>query len=160
MIHNIAVVGGGISGALTILNCIKQCKTSLSIIWFDAENKFCKGYAYTLNSDIFLLNVRANNMSVFVDEPNHFVDWLSRFHPTYKPTDFVPRQLFGNYVQSVFDELEYSNPFVTIHKMAEEVVSIHEGENEFELKTMLTTQPIGIIQAIKSPNLPWGRTEL
>ena len=138
MTHHIAIVGGGISGALTVLNCIKQCQSPLSIIWFDAENKYCKGYAYSLNSDIFLLNVRASNMSIFVDEPNHFVEWLSRFHPTYKPTDFVPRQVFGNYVESVFNELEQSNPFVTIHKVAEEVVSVHTKENGIELKATKT----------------------
>lgn len=65
MTHTIAIVGGGISGTFTVLQCIKQCRQPLSVIWFDAQDKFCKGYAYSALQEEHLLNVRANNMSVF-----------------------------------------------------------------------------------------------
>lgn len=135
MINTIAIVGGGISGTLTVLNCIKQSQRPLSIFWFDAHDKFCKGFAYSTSEDHHLLNVRANNMSVFVDEPNHFVDWLNQHHSYYTAKDFVSRKLYGEYVQDVFDALKNINPLVSIIQIAEEVISIDKKNDGFELKT-------------------------
>lgn len=136
MTNIIAIIGGGISGTLTVLNCIKQCKKNTSILWFDSQNNFCQGYAYSIDNEYLLLNVRANNMSIFADEPNHFVNWLAKNQYQFKPQDFVPRKIFGNYVKSVFEELKNSNPFITITEIAEEVVSINKTDNGFELKTI------------------------
>lgn len=135
MIKTIAVVGGGISGALTVLNCIKQSKAQLHIIWFDAQNKFCKGFAYSTLDEQHLLNVRASNMSLFADEPNHFVNWLTKFYSNYSGKDFVPRKLFGNYVAHTFENLLITNSLVIIQQIAEEVVAIDKINDEFELKT-------------------------
>ena len=109
MTNTIAIVGGGISGTLTVLNCIKQSKSPLKIIWFDAKNQFCKGLAYSTTDEQHLLNVRANNMSIFVDEPNHFVNWLTQYYPQYSSHNFAPRKLFGEYVQATFDVLKNTN---------------------------------------------------
>ena len=138
MINTIAIVGGGISGTLTVLNCIKQSKSQLKIIWFDAKNQFCKGLAYSTSEEQHLLNVRANNMSVFVDEPNHFTNWLKQYHPQYTANDFVPRKLFGDYVQYSFDILKNTNSLVSILQIAEEVTNITKTNNGFELKASLT----------------------
>jgi uncharacterized NAD(P)/FAD-binding protein YdhS len=132
----IAIVGGGISGTLTVLNCIKQSKKPIYIIWFDQHNKFCKGFAYSTTEDVHLLNVRANNMSVFYDEPTHFTQWLSEHYAYYKTTDFISRKIFGEYVNDVFENLKNANPLVTIIQVAEEVISIDKRSNGFELKTM------------------------
>lgn len=133
MIHTIAIVGGGISGTLTVLQFIKQSKKPLSVLWFDTQNKFCKGYAYSTFDEQHLLNVRASNMSVFADEPNHFTDWLMQFHPNYTAKDFVPRKIFGEYVLFTFENLKHSNPQVSISQIAEEVKSIFKKNDEFEL---------------------------
>lgn len=135
MTNTIAIVGGGISGTLTVLNCIKQSQKPLSIIWFDAQNNFCKGFAYSTSEDNHLLNVRANNMSIFVDQQNHFVNWLSQNHPHYNAKDFVPRKLFGEYAQATFDDLKNTNPLVSIIQIPEEVISIEKINNGFELKS-------------------------
>lgn len=135
MTNTIAIVGGGISGTLTVLNCIKQSKTSLKIIWFDAKNQFCKGLAYSTSDEQHLLNVRASNMSIFTDEPTHFVNWLSQYHPTFNANDFVPRKLFGEYVTDTFENMKLINPLVSIEKIKEEVIDIQKTADEFELKT-------------------------
>ena len=136
MTNTIAIIGGGISGTLTVLNCIKQSKKPLVIIWFDATDRFCKGLAYSTTDEQHLLNVRANNMSVFAAEPSHFVNWLTLNHPHYLSTDFVSRKIFGDYVLATFNSLKNSNPLVSIKQIAEEVASINKTESGFELKTM------------------------
>ncbi len=140
MINAIAIVGGGISGTLTVLNCIKQSKKPISIIWFDQHNKFCKGFAYSTTEDVHLLNVRANNMSVFYDEPNHFTQWLSKHYPLFNASDFVSRKIFGDYVNDVFENLKNTNPLISIIQVAEEVISIEKLIDSFQLKTTLTYQ--------------------
>ncbi|MBA4239230.1 MAG: hypothetical protein C0448_00780 [Sphingobacteriaceae bacterium] len=135
MTNAIGIVGGGISGTLSVLQIIKQSKKPLSIYWFDTQNKFCKGYAYNTFDEGHLLNVRASNMSVFPDEPHHFVNWLNIHHPKYSPKDFVPRKLFGDYVLHTFELLKKSNALITIHQIAEEVKSIKKIGDCFEMNT-------------------------
>ena len=135
MINAIGIIGGGISGTLAVLQIIKQSKTPLSIFWFDSQNKFCKGYAYNTFDESHLLNVRANNMSIFPDEPNHFVNWLNIHHPSYTAKDFVSRKLFGDYVLHTFESLKNYNSLITIYQIAEEVKSIHQSDDTFEIKT-------------------------
>lgn len=135
MTNTIAVVGGGISGTLTVLQIIKQSKRPLTILWFDAQNKFCKGYAYHTFDESHLLNVRANNMSVFPDDPNHFVAWLNQFHKQFTSKDFVSRKLFGDYVHHTFETLKNTNPTITLYQFAEEVKSINQTTYGFDIKT-------------------------
>ena len=147
MIPAIAIIGGGISGTLTILQLIKQSKKPISVLWFDTQNEFCKGYAYNTFDEHHLLNVRANNMSVFPDEASHFVDWLNKHHSQYSPKDFVPRKLYGEYVLYTFEKLKDYNPLVRIHKITEEVKSIHKTDGFFEIKTHKTYHSEKIILA-------------
>jgi uncharacterized NAD(P)/FAD-binding protein YdhS len=147
MIPCLAIIGGGISGTLTVLNCLKQSKTALSIIWFDTHYQFCKGLAYSTTNDHHLLNVRAANMSAFAEEPQHFVNWLKQHHPHYTPTDFVPRRIFGHYIQHTFDALRKNHPFVTIQQIAEEVIAIDKSGATFEIKTTATYQAQKVVLA-------------
>jgi uncharacterized NAD(P)/FAD-binding protein YdhS len=38
-------------------------------------------------------------MSLYADRPGHLVDWLDREGHAYGPEDFVPRKLYGKYIQ-------------------------------------------------------------
>lgn len=135
MSKTIAIIGGGISGTLVVLNVLKHSHVPVSILWFDDKNSFCKGLAYSTKNDEHLLNVRASNMSVFVDEPEHFVSWLLKHKFLYSATDFVPRSIYGNYVLSVFNELKHSASHgantITVKQFAEEVKSIRQENDEF-----------------------------
>ena len=131
MSKTIAIIGGGVSGALVVLNVIKQCVKPIHILWFDAKQAFCKGLAYSTLEDVHLLNVRASNMSIFVDEPMHFANWLTQQQLPFSSEDFVPRVIYGQYVLSTFDELKESNTFVKISCLAEEVMAINKNGNEY-----------------------------
>jgi uncharacterized NAD(P)/FAD-binding protein YdhS len=147
MTNAIGIIGGGISGTLSVLQIIKQSKKPLTIFWFDTQNKFCKGYAYNTFDEGHLLNVRASNMSIFPDEPNHFVNWLSVHHSKYLPKDFVSRKIFGDYVLHTFQSLKDSNNLITIHQIAEEVKSMKKTDDCFEIKTHQNYQVQKIVLA-------------
>ncbi len=140
MSKTIAIIGGGISGTLVVLNLLKQSQTPISILWFDERNSFCKGLAYSTTDNAHLLNVRASNMSVFVDEPEHFVMWLVRHNLPYGATDFVPRFIYGDYVLSTFNELSSSNHKVTIKQFDEEVKSIRKTGDKYLVSSIQTQQ--------------------
>jgi uncharacterized NAD(P)/FAD-binding protein YdhS len=147
MINTIAIVGGGISGTLTVLQLIKQSIKPLSIIWFDTQNKFCKGYAYTTFDEHHLLNVRAGNMSIFPDVPNHFVNWLVQFYPEFNAKDFIPRKIYGDYVLHTFEDYKNRNPLVSIRQIAEEVKCIDRSNDVFTIKTHQNYQAKKIVLA-------------
>lgn len=131
MTRSIAIIGGGISGTLVVLNCLKQAKSPLQISWFDKTNAFCKGLAYSTSQNDHLLNVRAANMSLFPDEPGHFVNWLAKHCPQYTAVDFVPRKVFGEYALHTYQALKHTNPMVSVSEYAEEVVSIERTQQDF-----------------------------
>ena len=133
MTANIAIIGGGISGTLVVLNCLKQSKAPLRISWFDKTNAFCKGLAYSTPQSDHLLNVRAANMSLFPDEPGHFVNWLAIHYPLYTATDFVPRKLFGEYALHTYQALKDTNPMVSVAEYAEEVTGLEQTAQGFRV---------------------------
>ncbi len=124
MTGTVAIIGGGVSGTFIVLNCLKQATKPLRILWFDGNDAFCKGLAYSTTEDLYLLNVRAFNMSVFADEPAHFVNWLEKKNLPYSGKHFVPRKLFGTYVLETYLELKDKHTYVEIIQKPEEVTAI------------------------------------
>lgn len=58
--------------------------------------------AYSTPFDAHLLNVVASRMSAFPEEPDHFVRFLSERYPgRYQPSSFVPRRVYGEYLESI-----------------------------------------------------------
>ncbi len=138
MTNSLAIIGGGISGTLTVLQIIKQSKSPISILWFDTQNKYGKGYAYNTFDEHHLLNVRANNMSVFPDDPDHFINWLQTKNVNYSAKDFISRRLFGEYVSNTLETLKHTNSNVTVEQITEEVVAIDQEGEMFRIKTHQT----------------------
>ena len=148
MIPAVGIIGGGISGTCIVLNLLKQARKPLHILWFDAHDRFCKGLAYSTKEKSHLLNVRAGNMSVFTDEPDHFVKWLELHYPEYTATDFVPRNLFGVYVTDTYQALKESNKHLLITCKAEEVTAIDRIENTYRIHAKGTDEVHKIILAL------------
>lgn len=100
----LAIVGGGASCVLLLANLARMGAAFEKITVFDRAGAFAKGVAYSTTHPAHLLNVRAANMSGFVDDKDHLVNWLARNEPQYSPADFIPRMVYARYLQSLFDE--------------------------------------------------------
>ncbi len=148
MTRNIAIIGGGMSGTLVVLNCLRQSQAPVNINWFDKSNAFCKGFAYSTSQADHLLNVRAANMSLFPDETEHFVNWLAVFYPAYAANHFVPRKIFGEYAHHTYQALKDTNPLVKITEYAEEVIAIEKNEQGF---TVLASTAHNCGQVVLAP---------
>jgi uncharacterized NAD(P)/FAD-binding protein YdhS len=97
----IAVVGAGFSGLLVALHLLRRNPT-VTVVMIERAGEFGRGLAYGTSDPRHLLNVRASNMSAFPDDPDHFIRWLALHGPAdAKPQAFVPRHLFGTYLQTM-----------------------------------------------------------
>lgn len=97
----ISIIGGGASVSLLLAHLARGTK-KLSVDVYDRTGRFARGIAYSTTRMCHLLNVRASNMSGIEEDRGHFASWAGGFG--YAPTDFVPRKLYGDYLQSLWDE--------------------------------------------------------
>ncbi len=95
----VAVIGAGFSGVLTALRLL-LVPDGPRVLLIERGPRFGRGAAYSTTSPHHLLNVRATNMSAFVEQPSHFLDWLGAAgaHPDQV---FVTRDRYGQYLQSI-----------------------------------------------------------
>jgi uncharacterized NAD(P)/FAD-binding protein YdhS len=100
---DVAVIGGGASGTLTALHLLRAgVDGGLRVVVFEAEaGRRHRGVAYGTTDPRHLLNVRAQVMSAFPEEPGHFVEWARRAGYAVGPADFVPRMVYGHYLRSL-----------------------------------------------------------
>jgi hydroxyacylglutathione hydrolase len=97
----IAIIGGGVSGALTAYHLIRR-GAQAQVMLIDPHTDLGLGLAYSTPSYRHLLNVPAGKISALPDQPNHFLDWLHKnYDASMTEADFAPRAVFGRYIQSL-----------------------------------------------------------
>jgi uncharacterized NAD(P)/FAD-binding protein YdhS len=101
---DVAVIGGGFSAAATIINLLEQLDPDRSVSVVGRSASLGLGTAYSTPDDIHRLNVPAGRMSLHPDRPDDLCRWLEAQGQPNRSEDFIPRPLFGAYVQ---DRLEH-----------------------------------------------------
>ncbi len=100
--YHIAIIGGGASGALLALH-LRQKNRRCRIVVIERSQHLGRGVAYSTDRSIHLLNTRAGDMSAWPDQPAHFAQWLEHHQPNGS-REFIPRSLFGDYLNGLFLE--------------------------------------------------------
>lgn len=93
--EKVAVIGGGAGGALAALHLLKAGATDVTLI--ERAHAPGRGVAYSTRRSEHLLNVPAQRMSAFPDDPAHFARWFEA-HSGGGPEDFAPRLVYGAYL--------------------------------------------------------------
>ncbi|RDS83626.1 pyridine nucleotide-disulfide oxidoreductase [Dyella monticola] len=97
---DIAIIGGGAAGA-ALFGAILSRDASKTVHWVTGNAPHIgRGVAYSTSHDRHLLNVRASGMGLYLDADEDFIGYSTRRRPMSKPTDFLPRHLFGEYIES------------------------------------------------------------
>jgi uncharacterized NAD(P)/FAD-binding protein YdhS len=95
----VAIIGGGFSGTMVAAQLARRGVRSVLV---EGGGRTGLGVAYSTSEPAHLLNVPADSMSAWPDEPQHFA---RAFEPQGgTPKGFAERRLFGRYVRSIMDE--------------------------------------------------------
>jgi uncharacterized NAD(P)/FAD-binding protein YdhS len=101
MYRRVAIIGGGAAAATLLSELLeRQPAHPLHLDWFTGSGAPGRGTAYGTRSERHLLNVRAASMSMFASKPRGFLDFAQRGDHSIAGTDFLPRRLYGDYLQA------------------------------------------------------------
>ncbi|MCU0463542.1 MAG: FAD/NAD(P)-binding protein [Anaerolineae bacterium] len=99
----VMIIGGGASGVLTAVHLLRKGNPSLRLVLVE-PNDIGAGAAYGTDQSEHILNVTADRMSAYPDDPDHFLRWVNHRTPC-QPHEFVARSLYRSYLQQVLDEV-------------------------------------------------------
>ena len=95
----VAIIGGGFSGTIIAAQLARR---GVSSILIDGSGRVGKGVAYSTTEPVHLLNVRADKMSAWVEEPD---DFAKRFESEGgEPAGFAERRSFASYLGDILDQ--------------------------------------------------------
>ncbi len=98
------IIGGGCAGTLVGVNLLRRAGGPLRVALIERSGRFGPGVAYSTEDPGHLLNVPAERMSAFGEQPLHFAEWAARRLGTLTPACFLPRGLYGEYLQELLEE--------------------------------------------------------
>jgi uncharacterized NAD(P)/FAD-binding protein YdhS len=121
---DVAIVGGGYCGVMlaTHLSGVPDLRVAM----FE-RSAWAQGVAYATQNPRHLLNLRAGRMSAFPDRDDDFVAWAGNI----ESDAFVPRRLYGEYLQSVFERS--IEGVERIRRLRTQVTAIVEENGGFRL---------------------------
>lgn len=121
-------------------NLLRNAPSPLTLYIID-EHADGRGVAYSTDNPDHLLNVRAGNMSAFADDKNHLIHWLAsdagkyaaaarKLRTDYAATDFIPRALYGDYLQAIWREAQEiaAQKNCNIKLVPSRAVAMHPGQ--------------------------------
>jgi uncharacterized NAD(P)/FAD-binding protein YdhS len=141
----LAIVGAGFAGISTALHLQSLAVTPLHIHLFDTRSEG-RGIAYGPSDASALLNVPVERMGLWSGQPEHFFHWLREQGETPAVGSFLPRQVYGDYLQEQLAQgVKHSGPGrLFLHRG--EVVSLCANSERADRELNDETNPGFILQ--------------
>ncbi len=109
--RTVAIVGSGFSGTATAIHLIRQARDRrVRVLLLERAPHFGRGVAYANSDYPYLLNVPASRMSATASDPDEFLRFARISNPATTGEDFLPRALFGDYLQHLLQQHADSAP--------------------------------------------------
>lgn len=114
--YAVAIVGGGFSGTLVAVHLLRLVLPGTRVVLIERRKVVGRGVAYSTDCPDHLLNVPADRMGAFPDQPQHFYEWVKRqagqpgFPAAVAPGDFLPRRLYGVYIEVLLADARAKAP--------------------------------------------------
>jgi uncharacterized NAD(P)/FAD-binding protein YdhS len=123
--RTVVIVGAGFSGTSVATNLLRAGhRQPVRVVLID-RTEIGRGVAYRRSSHAYLLNVPASRMSANVDDPDEFLKFAQRRLPGARGEDFLPRALYGEYLESSLRRAESDvPPEVELQRMHGLVIAI------------------------------------
>ncbi|MFJ3263364.1 FAD/NAD(P)-binding protein [Pseudomonas sp. NPDC086581] len=97
--EHIAIIGSGFCGTALAIQLLRNARGPLRLSLINRSGRLARGLAYGTRSASHILNVPAERMSLFPDRPSDFLEFARKQMPEAKPSDFLPRRFYGDYLQ-------------------------------------------------------------
>ena len=112
---HVAIVGAGFSGTALAIHLLREAAAAASprhmrIALVDPRPEIGAGVAYATRDYPYPLNVAAGQMSVDGGRPGDFLDYLKTQGIHASPGDYLPRQVYGDYLRARFAEARAAAP--------------------------------------------------
>src|SRR5271170_6103813 len=107
----IAIVGAGFSGTATAVNLLRHAGGQpIRVVLIERGSEHGRGLAYSRTAQTFLLNVPASRVSATASDPDEFLRFAREFDPRSTGEDFLPRALYGAYLQNLLEKAAIEAP--------------------------------------------------
>jgi uncharacterized NAD(P)/FAD-binding protein YdhS len=136
--RSIVIVGAGLSGTAVAIHLLRLPHSApLRIVLVERAN-FARGVAYARRETPYLLNVPASRMSASSHDPLEFLRYAQRTLPHATGADFLPRELYGSYLESsLLSAALASPPHVRLERVHGEVIAIERARRMASLGVYL-----------------------
>jgi uncharacterized NAD(P)/FAD-binding protein YdhS len=109
--RTIVIVGAGFSGTLVAANLLRsQHWATTQVVLVERATSVARGKAYADREYPYLLNVPAGRMSADPSAPLDFLSFAQHRMPDATAEDFLPRALYGQYLEATLLDAEVSAP--------------------------------------------------
>ncbi len=133
--RTIAIVGAGFSGISVATQLLKQPPAqALRIVLIDPRTELGAGVAYATRDYPYPLNVSAGQMSLESRAPDDFLEYVRAQGIHAAAGDFLPRQVYGEYLRARFEAARASAPSRTscVHHRAS-ALQLRKTSNHWDL---------------------------
>ena len=129
------IVGAGFSGTVLAADLLRRPPAGATdVVLIERAAEMGRGVAYAARDFPYLLNVPAARLSADAQDPLQFLRFAQRQLPGADAEDFLPRALYGEYLQDVLLCAEREAPAqVRLVRLFDEVLQIrpHAGDKPF-----------------------------
>jgi uncharacterized NAD(P)/FAD-binding protein YdhS len=139
LLRTIAIVGGGFCGTVVAANLLRRPpRGPTRVVLIERGSAVGRGVAYADRGFPYLLNVPASRMSASSDEQGEFLQFVQKRIPGAGGEDFLPRALYGEYLQEFLMAAQLSAPGnVRLDVLYGEVTNVRRLERHLPLQLEL-----------------------
>lgn len=154
--RTIAIVGGGFSGTTVAANLLRLLNNEPTrVVLIERARCIARGVAYADREYKYLLNVPAGRMSANPREPLEFLTFARRRLPYATAEDFLPRALYGEYLEwSLARAQQSASPDVQLTRVRADIVDVRrdaDGSIHLQASDGRTIAADDVVLALGNP---------
>jgi uncharacterized NAD(P)/FAD-binding protein YdhS len=132
--EQIAIIGSGFCGTALAIHLLRNARGPLRLSLINRSGRLARGLAYGTRSASHILNVPAERMSLFPDQPSDFLEFARQRMPDAKPGDFLSRRFYGDYLQDRLGHaIAEAAPGVRFSSLCQQVLEMHDQGDHLRL---------------------------